>query len=269
MDIYNYGDLPIHKLPAPPAAREAQPWLRYALRAFWLLRVPAPLKRELREIADVNNISTLDALSYSLDYELFGSACLAAALPEEVGSGYRLLRSLDWLMPTETTFRWTEVRPGAIMRQIDGYVGALSGCNQSGAFAMNMPPYRDAVPTNPMGVPVTWALRQALCDRGDLFDSVARISSVVRPAMVLVTAGEEARVYHLTAFGAARLVRKATYPDALVLTNDWYPEAAYEARLVDWWYALPRQFRQRAVLKDEDMPEGIGRGLISVDKVIY
>jgi hypothetical protein len=249
-------------------AREVSASVLCLASYMFLNQLPISLVPELLEIKERANITLLDALVYSLDYELGGCACTAAALPDE--DQYRMFRLLEWNMPFDVSAKFAEVSEGVHVRQVSGYIGVLSGHSERHGFsiAMNQAPEDELEEFNAFGHPASWLLREALASEKPeelLMNSVP----VVRAASVLITYEDRAVELMMRPSGNHEVVRRAVFPEVLVMTNFWDVDDDTET-MMDWWWDLEDEVPAYAELHVNEIPEEIlQEDFVDKDVVVY
>ena len=126
-----------------------------------MFSAPLQLRTEMWEISNLQGIDIEEVAALNLDYELSGLACTTAAFPGP--NGYRVLRALDWDIPASMcrTIRWEEIAPGVRIRQVEGYVGVVTGHNQAGHFFLSLNRAENCE-WSLDGTPIAWLIREAL-----------------------------------------------------------------------------------------------------------
>jgi len=192
-----------------------------SLTALALLRAPFSLKKELLVIG--KKLGSLSkAVAYNLHYELTGSGCISAAIPDEKKGRYVAFRRLEWTVGFEPRFAFYPLTRRTKVRQTAGYVGALSGASSSWHISMNYSPSRPGINVN--ALPVSWVIRHAIAKDRSYDATIAWLlkRQVVRGAYVTIVSKDRACCLHMDS-RRSELLHEAEYPDVFVIGNDDYP----------------------------------------------
>jgi hypothetical protein len=240
-------------------------------------KVPGTLEEEMRDAALRLEYSYEHLLRLNLDYEFGGMACLSAAVPEP--DGYTVVRCLEWGAPDEVKghARWvplTRAKGKALVRQIPGYVGALSGICETDEgvehVAQNLSPDAyDTVSRSPHAIPSSWLIRAALGSGKGLVEYLLNGPPVVRQAFAVVTRADWVGTVLLNPDGDHSIHSEAFWPTEYAISNEWDQDEyaldnlpIFSAETADW----PEEGEERT-LQFEEAPEWL-QGEMLIDSYV-
>jgi len=187
------------------------------------LRIPKFYRQEIDRIAHNLDITRNEALILNLDYELGGGCCTTAAVPSTKGSGYKMVRALDWEIPDVFVkgIKWAKLYEDVRYRKVAEYVGVVTAHNTKAKFAVALNqsdnPYKRV---NICGLPITWCIREALKapTMGKFISELLRSKPMVG-GYVTVVGKDSAHWLEMTGSGG-RVVKSTIFPTILCVCND-------------------------------------------------
>jgi hypothetical protein len=213
--------------------------LKALLGAAAGVMMPRGLRQETNQIAEGFGITFKQAAALQLDYELGGSCCTTAAIPNPKTETYRMVRATDWDIPEEFSegIRWVQLDHEVWMRAVPGYVGCVCGHSIDRGFGLALNQSEHVHETvDYTGRPLPWMLRSILraSDYENAVDRTRGLKPIVGGYVIIV--GEHKAAWLEVDPSGNKVHQEVEYPDVLVVGNsDDDGSVSDERTTLDHW----------------------------------